>query len=245
VTKEVRADVWKGSDLVAAYLRDVRGGIPFGADQIEIAMRVAKRFVPDAMTVLDLGSGDGVVAGASSRVFPGASLTLLDFSPGMLDAARTRFADRNNTRFIEADFSDIAWLDALGDGYRADIVFSAYAIHHQEDDRKLALYRELFGLLNPGGAFVNIEHVLSPTTTIGELNDDLFIDTLTAHQVQLGTTASREAIAREFYFRPDKAANRLTAVETQLGWLRDIGFLDVDCYFKVFELAVFGGRKPE
>jgi hypothetical protein len=26
--------------------------------------------------------------------------------------------------------------------------------------------------------------------------------------------------------------------------LRDIGFVDVDCYFKVFELAVFGGRKP-
>ena len=27
-------------------------------------------------------------------------------------------------------------------------------------------------------------------------------------------------------------------------WLRQIGFQDVDCYFKAFELALFGGRKP-
>jgi hypothetical protein len=26
--------------------------------------------------------------------------------------------------------------------------------------------------------------------------------------------------------------------------LREIGYTDVDCYLKVFELAVFGGRKP-
>ena len=30
----------------------------------------------------------------------------------------------------------------------------------------------------------------------------------------------------------------------QCAWLRDIGFTDVDCYLKVFELAVFGGRRP-
>jgi len=27
-------------------------------------------------------------------------------------------------------------------------------------------------------------------------------------------------------------------------WLQEIGFADVDCYFKIFELALFGGRKP-
>jgi len=34
-------------------------------------------------------------------------------------------------------------------------------------------------------------------------------------------------------------------VESQLDWLRELGFADVDCFFKAFELAVFGGRKPE
>jgi len=44
--------------------------------------------------------------------------------------------------------------------------------------------------------------------------------------------------------RPDKSANILAPVETQYRWLRRIGFVEVDCYFKHFELAVFGERRP-
>jgi hypothetical protein len=36
----------------------------------------------------------------------------------------------------------------------------------------------------------------------------------------------------------------LALVDVQCGWLREIGFQDVDCFFKVFELALLGGRKP-
>ena len=39
--------------------------------------------------------------------------------------------------------------------------------------------------------------------------------------------------------------NILAPVELQCEWLRRIGFEDVDCYFKIFELAVFGGRRPQ
>ena len=41
-----------------------------------------------------------------------------------------------------------------------------------------------------------------------------------------------------------QATNILPPVETQCDWLRDIGFKRVDCYQKLFELAVFGGTRP-
>jgi ubiquinone/menaquinone biosynthesis C-methylase UbiE len=237
----IRGDVWKGSDLVATYLKDVRGGVPFGAAQIEIALRMASAFTPAPRVILDLGCGDGIVGAAARQLWPDAELILLDFSAAMLESARSRFAANAKTSLIEADFGDPEWVNRLPN--QPDIVLSGYAIHHQEDDRKQALYREIFDVLSPGGCFINIEHVAPATPAISALNDDLFVNTLEAHQRAIGSSLSRDEIAASFYNRPDKAANRLSPVWQQLEWLREIGFVDVDCGFKVFELAVFGGRK--
>lgn len=63
--------------------------------------------------------------------------------------------------------------------------------------------------------------------------------------VREGIPFAAEQISEEFAHRRDKEANILAPVELQCEWLREIGFEDVDCYFKVFEFAVFGGRRPK
>jgi tRNA (cmo5U34)-methyltransferase len=40
-------------------------------------------------------------------------------------------------------------------------------------------------------------------------------------------------------------SNILLDVETQLMWFHEIGFQNVDCYWKWLELALIGGRKDE
>ncbi len=39
--------------------------------------------------------------------------------------------------------------------------------------------------------------------------------------------------------------NIIAPVETQCDWLREIGFIHVYCFMKLFEIALFGGIKAE
>jgi ubiquinone/menaquinone biosynthesis C-methylase UbiE len=222
----------------------VRGGVPYAADQLEIMLRVLTAR-GTLQTIMDLGCGSGVLARSIVTQHPKAQVTLVDFSDPMLAAARELWAGHLPApRFVTADLASAAWVDRLTPGAAFDAIVSGYAIHHLTDARKRALYAEIFALLAPDGMFINVEHVASATSWIESLSDALIIDSLYAFHARQGSAHTRDQIAHEFVHRPDKAANILAPVDTQCDWLRSCGFVDVDCYFKVFELAVFGGRKP-
>jgi ubiquinone/menaquinone biosynthesis C-methylase UbiE len=233
--------VWKSQSLAATYLEGVRAAIPLALEQIDVMLRLIAGCGRPVRRVLDLGCGDGVLGLAILERLPRAEVVLADFSEAMLEAARKRFSAAGlPADFVLADYGVPSWTRSVAEWSPYDAIVSGFSIHHQPNDRKLAVYREIFGLLNPGGVFVNIEHVSSPTEWIRSLQDEMFIDSLHCHHPD----QSRDDVARLYYHRPDKDANILAPVEQQCAWLRDIGFTDVDCYLKVFESAVFGGRRP-
>ena len=235
--------VWQDSKVAHNYLQGVRAAIPLASEQVEVMLRILRAREQPVRRVLDLGCGDGFLAAAVLEEWPEAFGVLADFSEPMLEAARERFAEQQDrVAIVHADYGDPNWAEALGDRTVYDAVVSGFSIHHQPDERKRALYAELFDLLAPGGFFVNVEHVSSPTPWLAEQFDEFLIDALFAYHSSIGPT-TREEVARDLVKREDKQANILAPVETQCEWLRQIGFEDVDCYLKVFELAVFGGRK--
>jgi len=246
MTAERQDTVWQQAELVDTFINEVRGGVPYAADQIGIMMRVINHGGRPLQRFADLGSGSGVVARTILTGHPSAQAVLFDFSGPMMDAARNMLADhRPQPVFADADLADPLWLEQARRYGPYDVIASSYAIHHLTDARKRELYGEIFDLLEPGGVFVNVEHVASHTPHVARLSDALMVDTIHAYQSEKNSNITREQVARDFVHRPDKAANILAAVEDQCVWLRDIGFRDVDCFFKVFELAVFGGWRPQ
>ena len=180
--------------------------------------RVLLEHVPsDAQRILDLGTGDGRLLELLRADRPEMHGVGLDFSELMLRAARERFVGVEGIELVEHDL--VEPLPALG---RFDAVVSSFAIHHLEHERKRSLYGEAFDLLEPGGLFANFEHVASPT-----------------HRLHLAFfDAIDEPIENE------DPSDRLLDVETQLGWLRELGFDDVDCYWKWLEMSLLIGVKP-
>jgi tRNA (cmo5U34)-methyltransferase len=202
---------------------------------------LVEHLLPEQLTrVLDLGTGDGHLLAAIGRTRPDAGGVGIDLSTEMVEAARDRFAGVEQVSFAVHDLIE-PLPEELGE---FDLVVSALAIHHLPDARKRELYAEVHTLLAPGGWFLNVEHVASSTARIEAMSDAMMIDSLHVFQQGKGAALTREQVAREFVQRPDKAANILAPVERQCDWLRALGFVDVDCFFKVFELAVFGGRRP-
>ncbi|HVM97045.1 MAG TPA: class I SAM-dependent methyltransferase [Candidatus Acidoferrales bacterium] len=238
--------VWQGASLVRTFVNEVRGGVPYGADQIAVMLRVLDACGLPVQRFADLGCGSGVLARAVLASHPTAQAALVDFSEPMMTEARRELSNhRPAPRFVVGDLAQPAWSDAVRDLAPFDAIVSGYAIHHLQHERKRALYGEIFDLLAPGGMFLNVEHVASVTAWIESVSDELMIDSIFEFHRQRGGEKSRQQVADEFVHRPDKAANILAPVEEQCGWLRGIGFVDVDCFFKAFELAVFGGRKPQ
>lgn len=237
------SEYWREAEPVRAYLEIVRDAVPLKAEQHDIVERLLGASARPIERVLDLGCGDGLLGHVALDAFPEAYCTFADVSETMLAAARERLAGyEGRASFVVCDYSDSSWLNLVEGPY--DAVLSGYSIHHQPDERKHGVYGEIHWLLAPEGIFINVEHVSSRTRWVEQRHDDYFVDSLYAHGVKRDPGITRQAMYDLYRERRDQGANILAPVEEQCHWLRELGYIDVDIFFKVFELAVFGGRKP-
>ncbi|ELR98982.1 trans-aconitate 2-methyltransferase [Gloeocapsa sp. PCC 73106] len=237
--------VWQKATVSQTFLTGVRGAIPLGKEQIDCLMGLILLTQTDVSSFLDLGCGNGILGSAIYQSYPRAQGVFLDLSPAMLtEAERNLGSNAANSKFIVSNLAERNWLDSIADFPKFSVIVSGFAIHHLSDRTKQELYREIFNLLADGGIFLNLEHVASHSHLGERAFDQLFVDSLYSFHQQRGSQLSRQEIDEQYYNRADKVANILAKVELQCQWLEEIGFVDVDCFFKLFEIALFGGIKP-
>ena len=217
VKKRSFTSEWESADHVMAYFDRAKKMADLRAEGERLLLvQIPSR----AKRVLDLGTGDGRLLALVKSARPKVEGIALDFSDPMLELARKRFAKDKLVQVVKHDLNAKLPASKLG---QFDAVVSCLAIHHLTHARKKRIYGEIFDLLSPNGVFCNLERVASPTNA-------LHLKFLTA----IGLTPEEE-----------DPSNKLLDVETQVHWLQEIGFLDVDCYWKWLELALMVGFKPE
>jgi tRNA (cmo5U34)-methyltransferase len=203
---------WNDEATVDRYLDRV-GVLPARLAGEEALAELAP---PTPATVLDLGCGDGRLGALMLAARPSVTrVVAVDVSPPMLERARARFDGDARVEVREWDLS--VALDPLASQGPFDVIVSGFAIHHLEDPRKRDLFGEVARLLRPGGWFANLEVVASATP---ELHADFLA-----------------AIGRP----EDDPEDRLVAVDTQLGWMRDAGLGQVDCMWRWRGFALLVG----
>jgi ArsR family transcriptional regulator len=99
-------------------------------------------------SIADLGAGTGVFTAAVAPFV--RSVTVVDRSPEMLDAARRRLGDASNVRFREGDLGAIPIDDDA-----IDCAVVSLVLHHVADPA--AAFAEVRRILRPGGRLVVLD----------------------------------------------------------------------------------------
>ena len=222
------------ADTAVGIFRDAAGGYDAVRRRVvpcfDPFYRHVVRMLPSApRRVLDLGAGTGLLSRMVADAHPQARLVLVDGAAEMLEHAERALGDHIEATHVQ----DLA--DPLPDG-PFDAVVSAFAIHHVEDAAKADLYARALQVLAPGGPLVNGEQVAGPTPELDALYRAW-------HEEDARALGSDDA---EWQATIDRMRLDISApVEPQLGWMREAGFVDVDCPWRSGRFAVLYGRRPD
>ncbi|WP_281774770.1 class I SAM-dependent methyltransferase [Methanobacterium formicicum] len=193
--------------------------------------------------ILDLGCGDGALTRELLKEDPEIEATLVDGSAEMLKNAKEHLESHPNFIFIEKTFQELLedeskGNDIIGDGF--DFVVSSLAIHHLHTEEKKSLFSYIYGHLNSGGFFLNIETVKAPTDELESWYRALWREWIGKNQVKLKVKQSFEYLPEQYKDNPD---NHPDTLKVQLEALEAVGFSQVDCYYKYGIFSIYGGKK--
>lgn len=234
---------WGNREFVENWISKGGWQRPIREVQTAMVLRMIPQPIEQDIRVLDLGAGYGALATAVLRDRPHATAVCLDASEAMLALGRERNRDlEDRIKFIQGSLEVPDWLQAI-DG-KFDAVISSRALHHFTDnERRRDIFKEAYDLLTAGGCLINADNVRAPTPNLGERYKtarDQWLDRMVQESSGGKTTlADLKAATPSSYHGPHNNGY----LDRELAWLKEAGFVDVDCFWKLGTTVVYGGFK--
>ena len=231
--------LWADTEFSQNYRDDASIFLPFRRQFIEITKSLYGYFINQntETKILDLGCGDGLFIQELLKSFFPKSVTMVDGSNEMLEAARNRLGNAANLNFVHTSFQDLLAKEPLNDNF--DFIYSSLAIHHLPFNEKKLLYAYIYKLLSAGGCFVHYDVVVPLSEKIEKWYLSHWRQVIKGHPDK-ERSEKLLGIPEQYKRNQDNIPDTL---ESQMEALELIGFREVDCFFKHGIFSLFGGFK--
>lgn len=199
---------------------------------LELITEAAKRIVPNAENLLDVGCGAGNYALKMLSKLPNLNCTLVDLSKPMLDRAFERVSPQTAgaVRTIQGDIREVG----LESGH-FDIILAGAVLHHlREDTDWESTFEKLFSLLKPGGCLMISDLVTQDTALLNDYTWQRYGDYLES----LGGSEYRQKVL-DYVAKEDSPRS----INYQLDLMKKVGFSKVEILHKNMCFGAFGGVK--
>jgi tRNA (cmo5U34)-methyltransferase len=199
---------------------------------LEVITEAAKRLVPHAENLLDVGCGAGNYTLMMLRKIPHLNCTLADLSQPMLDRAFERVSAQTRGK-IEIIRGDIRHA-ALRENH-FDIILAGAVLHHLRDDRDWEqVFGKLHALLKPGGCLMISDLVKQDNDLLTAYFEQRYADWLDTAGGQEYRRKVLEYVAKE---------DSPQSMTYQLELMKKTGFRSVEILHKNVCFGAFCGIK--
>lgn len=220
-------DVERFSNLDTGQLTTIDAKI-----SLELITEAARRIVPNAEQLLDIGCGAGNYSLKMLSKLPNLECTLVDLSDPMLDKAYERVSEQTNKKvhLVKGDIREVP----LKQNY-FDIILAGAVLHHLRDDQDWeTTFKKIYGILKPGGCFMISDLITQDTEILNNYTWERYGDYLE----ELGGKDYRKKVL-DYVDKEDSPRS----MNYQLDLMKNLGFSKVEILHKNMCFGAFGGIK--
>jgi tRNA (cmo5U34)-methyltransferase len=208
----------------------MRKALPNYDDIFKTALEIIPFPIDSPIDVLDLGAGTGLFSKHVFEKYPNAKFLLYDLADKMIAVAKDRFHSYpQQFEFMIGDYR------TLQIEREYDLVISSLSIHHLTNNEKQELFHSIYGVLRKPGLFINIDQIHGETDYLRDLYWNHWL--VQVKQAEQSEDRIQESIDRRTKYDRD------ALLTDQLLWLKESGFINVDCVYKNFFVGVFFAMK--